>query len=194
MTLTSSGTAALTHQLGNADGHRLHDDGRDFPGTLNPGQTATLQVTFDPATSGAETGSILITSNATTNPTATVTLSGTGDSTAGALSALACSNIVLHGSGNRRVHGDTERRRAGRRAGGDAGQQQYVGYGAGFGDGGGGRHYRCLHGNGRGGDVNANRDADRDRERRGEDFNLQLSGGTTGLTLARPPWRSAMST
>jgi fibronectin type 3 domain-containing protein len=49
---------------------------------LTPGQTATLTVTFDPATAGAVTGaSVSVASNATNAPT-TVTLSGTGQAAA----------------------------------------------------------------------------------------------------------------
>jgi fibronectin type 3 domain-containing protein len=53
--------------------------GTTFPVTLNPGQTATLSVQFDPTTAGAVTGQLTITSNSSTNPTATVALSGTGE-------------------------------------------------------------------------------------------------------------------
>jgi VCBS repeat-containing protein len=45
--------------------------------TLTPGQTATLNVTFDPAGAGAATGSVSVSSNATNSP-ASITLSGTG--------------------------------------------------------------------------------------------------------------------
>jgi hypothetical protein len=49
---------------------------------LTPGQTATLTVTFDPATAGAVTGaSVSVASNATNAPT-TVSLSGTGQAAA----------------------------------------------------------------------------------------------------------------
>jgi hypothetical protein len=99
VTLTSSGNAALTINAAALTGTGFTMAGANFPVNLNPGQTAILQVTFDPTAAGAETGSILITSNATTNPTATITLSGTGDSTAGVLSAVACTTSSYTAAG-----------------------------------------------------------------------------------------------
>ncbi len=99
LTLTSSGTAALTINAATLTGSSFKMTGATFPMTLNPGKTATLQVTFDPASAGAVTGSILITSDASANPTATISLSGTGDSTAGALSELSCANASMSGAG-----------------------------------------------------------------------------------------------
>jgi fibronectin type 3 domain-containing protein len=52
--------------------------GVTFPLTLGSGQTATIQVQFKPTTAGAATGQLTITSNASTNGTATIALSGTG--------------------------------------------------------------------------------------------------------------------
>ncbi|MGB9032192.1 MAG: choice-of-anchor D domain-containing protein, partial [Acidobacteriaceae bacterium] len=99
VTVTSSGTAPLTLNSATLTGTGFSLGGAAIPVTLNPGQSATLQVTFDPTTAGAETGTILITSNATTNPTATVSLSGTGDTTAGALSSLACTTTSFSAAG-----------------------------------------------------------------------------------------------
>jgi hypothetical protein len=48
------------------------------PVTLNPTQTATLLVQFDPAVMGPATGQLTITSTSTTNGTAIIGLSGTG--------------------------------------------------------------------------------------------------------------------
>jgi fibronectin type 3 domain-containing protein len=44
---------------------------------LNPGQTATLYIQFDPTSAGAATGTVTLTSNASPS-TATIGLSGTG--------------------------------------------------------------------------------------------------------------------
>jgi fibronectin type 3 domain-containing protein len=52
--------------------------GATFPLTLNVGQTATLNVQFDPAATGAVTGKLTIASNSSTGATTTVSLSGTG--------------------------------------------------------------------------------------------------------------------
>lgn len=99
VTLTSSGTTALTISAAALSGNGFTMGGATFPLTLNPGQTATLQVTFDPTTAGAMTGTIVITSNATTNPTATISLSGTGDATTGALSAVSCATMSYSAAG-----------------------------------------------------------------------------------------------
>lgn len=99
VTLTSTGTVPVTVNAGSITGNGFTMAGVTFPVTLNPGQSATLQVTFDPTTAGAQTGSILITSTATMNPTATVSLSGTGDSTAGALSSLSCATSSFTAAG-----------------------------------------------------------------------------------------------
>ena len=45
--------------------------------TLNPSQTFTFSVIFDPSTTGAASGSITVTSNATGSPAA-ISLTGTG--------------------------------------------------------------------------------------------------------------------
>jgi len=54
--------------------------GATFPVTLNPTQSVTLQVQFDPTTAGAVTGQLTIQSNSSTNGTVTVGLTGTGES------------------------------------------------------------------------------------------------------------------
>jgi hypothetical protein len=52
--------------------------GQSFPITLNPTQAVTLQVQFDPTTTGTASGQITISSNSTTGGTAIVALGGTG--------------------------------------------------------------------------------------------------------------------
>jgi fibronectin type 3 domain-containing protein len=56
--------------------------GGSFPLTLNAGQTATLQIEFDPIAAGAATGQLAVSSNSTSGGTTLVALSGTGTSTA----------------------------------------------------------------------------------------------------------------
>jgi hypothetical protein len=97
LTLTSSGSVALTVNAVSIVGSGFAVSGATFPLTLNPGQAAALVVTFDPATAGAATGALTITSNATTGGTATVSLSGTGQAPA-ALSAVSCSSSSLTGA------------------------------------------------------------------------------------------------
>jgi hypothetical protein len=83
VTLTSSGTTALTISAETLTGTGFTMSGVTFPVTLNPGQTATLDLQFDPTTSGAATGSVTLTSNAIGAGTATIALSGTGVSATG---------------------------------------------------------------------------------------------------------------
>ena len=78
LTLTSSGTAALRVHSVMVAGTGFAISGATFPATLNPGQSVTLQVSFDPTATGAASGSIAISSNSSSGGTSTVTLSGTG--------------------------------------------------------------------------------------------------------------------
>jgi hypothetical protein len=61
-------------------GNGFSVSGSSFPVTLNPGQTLTLNVLFTPTAAGSFTGQLTITSNSSSNPTATFALSGTGTS------------------------------------------------------------------------------------------------------------------
>lgn len=81
VTLTSSGTAPVTVSSASISGTGFTFAGANFPLTLSSNQTATLSVQFDPTTAGAAAGQLTITSNSTSNPTAAIALTGTGDST-----------------------------------------------------------------------------------------------------------------
>lgn len=81
LTLTSSGTAPVTVSSVAVKGTGFSDSGATFPVTLNPNQSVTLQVHFDPTSAGAVTGQITITSNSSTGATTQVTLTGTGTTT-----------------------------------------------------------------------------------------------------------------
>ena len=83
VTLTSSGTTALTISAGTMTGTGFTMSGVTFPATLTPGQTATLDLQFDPATSGAATGLVTLSDNVTGAATATIALNGTGISATG---------------------------------------------------------------------------------------------------------------
>ena len=83
LTLTSTGTSAVTVSSAAIAGAGFTLVGGTLPATLAPNQAETLQVQFDPATAGAMTGSLTISSNSTTGGTATVALSGTGTAAAG---------------------------------------------------------------------------------------------------------------
>jgi Abnormal spindle-like microcephaly-assoc'd, ASPM-SPD-2-Hydin len=76
--LTSSGTAAVTVSAGSVSGTGYTISGVSFPLTLNPGQTATLEIEFDPTTAGVVDGTVTLISNSSTGTTATISLSGTG--------------------------------------------------------------------------------------------------------------------
>jgi hypothetical protein len=78
LTLASSGTAPLKVNSVMLAGAGFAISGAAFPATLNPGQSVTLEARFDPTATGADTGTITISSNSSTGVTATVSLSGTG--------------------------------------------------------------------------------------------------------------------
>jgi Domain of unknown function (DUF4082)/Abnormal spindle-like microcephaly-assoc'd, ASPM-SPD-2-Hydin len=80
LTLTSSGTSAVTVNSAAISGAGFSIIGGSFPLTLNASQTATVNVQFAPTAAGAETGKLTITSNATSGSPALVALSGTGTS------------------------------------------------------------------------------------------------------------------
>lgn len=78
VTLTSTGTAAVTVNSAAVTGAGFTVSGTTFPLTLNPSQTATLSLQFQPPGAGVDTGTLTITSNAASNGAAAVSLSGTG--------------------------------------------------------------------------------------------------------------------
>jgi hypothetical protein len=78
VTLTSSGTAAVTVSAVSLSGTGFTMTGATLPLTLNSGQTATLSLQFEPTATGAATGNLTISSNASSNSTDVVALSGTG--------------------------------------------------------------------------------------------------------------------
>ena len=100
VTLSSTGTAAVTVSAATVTGTGFTVSGGTFPITLNPAQTVTLQVQFEPTATGGATGQLTIQSNSSTNGTAVISLSGTGTSVPAALSALTCSSASITGSGS----------------------------------------------------------------------------------------------
>ena len=79
LTLTATGSAAVTVTSASISGNGFSVLGAQLPMTLNPGQSMTIDVSFDPTISGASSGQLKIGSNA---PAQTVLLSGTGTKTA----------------------------------------------------------------------------------------------------------------
>lgn len=78
ITLSSVGSAAVTVNSASVTGAGFTVSGETFPLTLNPGQTAILNVQFDPTTAGAATGTLTIGSSSSGGGTTVVGLSGTG--------------------------------------------------------------------------------------------------------------------
>jgi hypothetical protein len=78
VTLTSSGTSAVNISSVTISGTGFSFSGATFPLTLNSQQAVTLEVKFAPTQGVAESGSLTIKSNSSTNSTATVSLSGSG--------------------------------------------------------------------------------------------------------------------
>jgi hypothetical protein len=78
VTLTSSGTSALTVNSASISGTGFTLIGGSYPVTVNPQQSTTIQVQFKPTASGSATGQLTISNNSTNNATAAVSLSGTG--------------------------------------------------------------------------------------------------------------------
>ena len=84
-TLTNSGGSSLTISAATASGSGFSLSGLSLPLTLTAGQSTSFMVLFAPTTSGAASGSVSITSNAS-NPSLSIPLTGTGV-TQGTLSA-----------------------------------------------------------------------------------------------------------
>jgi len=82
VTLKSTGTTAVTVNSASIAGNGFSTVGGSFPITLNPSGTATIQVQFKPTAGGAATGTLTISSNASSGGTLAVSLNGTGTTTA----------------------------------------------------------------------------------------------------------------
>ncbi len=81
VTLSSTGSAPVTISSAMVSGTGFSLSGASFPLTLNPNQTTALNVQFNPTTAGAASGQLIISSNSSVSPMATIGLSGTGTST-----------------------------------------------------------------------------------------------------------------
>lgn len=78
LTLSSTGSAAVTVNSASVAGTGFSISGMTFPATINPGNSATLNVQFDPTAAGSDTGQVSISSNSATNANPVVALSGSG--------------------------------------------------------------------------------------------------------------------
>jgi hypothetical protein len=79
LTLTSTGTSPVTVNSATISGSDFTIVAQSFPVTLSPRQSVTLQVQFDPPTTGSASGQITISSNSATGGTQSVILSGMGN-------------------------------------------------------------------------------------------------------------------
>lgn len=86
VTLTSTGSAAVTVNSVQVSGSGFSVSGATLPVTLNPGQSLTLEVGFDPTVIASFTGQLTIGTSASTK---TIALSGTG------ISATAAHQVQL---------------------------------------------------------------------------------------------------
>src|SRR6185369_6861956 len=77
VTVKNSSTTSVNISQASVSGSAFSGVGINVPLTLAAGQSATETITFSPSASGAVSGSLVITSNAT-NPSITVALSGSG--------------------------------------------------------------------------------------------------------------------
>ena len=76
--LSSTGTAAVTVSAATVTGNGFTASGVTFPLTLNPNETATLSVQFDPTVAGTAMGQLTTTSNSSSGTSTVISLSGTG--------------------------------------------------------------------------------------------------------------------
>lgn len=76
-TITNTGNASVQVSSITISGTGYSLSGANVPVTLNPSQTLTFGVIFDPSSAGGANGSVIVTSNASGSPK-TIALSGTG--------------------------------------------------------------------------------------------------------------------
>lgn len=78
VTLTSSGTGALTISAASVSGSGFKMTQPTLPATLNPGSSLTIALQFAPTAAGSASGQLSIASNSSTGSATSVALTGTG--------------------------------------------------------------------------------------------------------------------
>jgi len=78
LTLTSTGSAAVTISGATLSGSGFTASGATYPVTLNPNQSAAINIVFDPTAVGAATGQLTLVSNSSTGTSTLISLSGAG--------------------------------------------------------------------------------------------------------------------
>lgn len=97
LSLTSTGNVSVTVSAAAATGPGFTFSGQNLPFTLDPNQTATLTVQFDPTVAGPAFGQLTLTTNLSTGPSAVISLSGVGQPV---LNELSCAIGSIAGSGS----------------------------------------------------------------------------------------------
>jgi hypothetical protein len=92
VTFTNSTNSSITILNVSVSGAGFNASGIPSGTILNPGQTATLSIMFTPASTGAQNGSITVTSNSQ-NPSITVGLQATGVPAGDHLAALSWNSV-----------------------------------------------------------------------------------------------------
>jgi hypothetical protein len=95
LTLSSTGTAAVTINGVAVTGSGFEVSGAAFPMTLNSGQTATLTIQFTPSAAGTSTGQIAISSDSSSGSSSVVSLSGSG---VPVLTGISCAETSITGA------------------------------------------------------------------------------------------------
>ncbi len=108
VTVANNGSADLTISLISVTGADFGESGLSTPKTISAGQSATMGLSFKPTAAGAASGSVTITSNDPNNPTVTVSLDGTGSTTAGGQlqsnpTALSFGNVATGSSSTKQI-------------------------------------------------------------------------------------------
>ena len=106
VTLTNTGNSSVSISQVNVTGPGFGATALVLPTSLAAGQSASLSVQFLPINSGSVTGTVSVVSNATNSPT-NISLSGTGYSSAGVISANPASvnlgSVTVGSSGSQTV-------------------------------------------------------------------------------------------
>ncbi|MGC2619830.1 MAG: choice-of-anchor D domain-containing protein, partial [Acidobacteriaceae bacterium] len=103
--LTNGGSASVQISEMQVSGKYFAVAGQgSLPITLAGGDTYNLNLQFDPAMAGAQTGTLSITSDASSGATAAISLTGTGvqapgEPVSGVLSGLTCTSGTMTGAG-----------------------------------------------------------------------------------------------
>lgn len=95
LTLSSTGAAAVTLSSAALTGTGYSISGASFPLTLNPGQSTSLTVQFDPSLAGAVGGQLTLTDNANGGTSTIILLNGSGVPT---LTAFTCTSASITGA------------------------------------------------------------------------------------------------